>query len=481
MCSQRTRRETRLYVAGEWRGGASTMSVTDLATGGQLADVATADESIVDDALTVAEETEPALAAASIPERVEWVSEIAAGLADRRADLAETIAREAGKPIVSARSEVDSAVERFERASEEIRALFGEYREGTTASHDGWRAIVAHEPVGTVLCVAPFNYPLATLALQVAPALAVGNAVVVKPSSRTPLSALGLARAVEESPVPDGALHVLPGRSSQIGDALAGDERVETIAMTGSTRAGKAVADEAGLTTLHMELGGNAPAIVFEDADLDAVAADVASGALSFAGQRCSAVSRVLVVEQVRDELVDRIDAAVHGWTVGDPLDDETDLGPLISGSQARFVQELVDDAVSRGAHIRCGGTYTEDPEGVFYYEPTFIADVPRDARLVREEQFGPVLPVSTVDSVADAVALCNDGDLALDASVYTADYDRALSVADRVDAGTVRINGAPSHGIGDVPFGGNENSGIGREGLYTAIEDYVRRKSIIL
>ncbi|MUV59260.1 aldehyde dehydrogenase [Halobacterium sp. CBA1126] len=475
------RRRERLYVGGEWVTGPDTFPVTDLADGGTFAEVAAADEGAADDALAAADDAKATLRDTTIPQRCEWLQAIADGLRDRKTELAEVIVREAGKPISSARGEVDSAAERFERAIEEIRHLKGEYREGTTSGHEGWQAIVKHEPVGAVLCITPYNYPLATTALQVAPALAAGNAVVVKPASKTPVSAAILAEVVDDAHLPDGAFNFVPGKASVIGDELAGDDRVNAIAMTGSSGAGKHVARESGMVNLHMELGGNAPAVVFDDADLDKAAAAAAKGSLKYAGQRCSAVSRVLAHESAHDDLVERIDAGMDDWVQGDLFDEDTDLGPLISEDQADWVEELVDDAVDRGATVVRGGDRHEDGDGVHVFEPTLLADVPQDARIVDEEQFGPVCAVTTFEDDADALEVANRSDLALDACVFTADYDRAMRMAEDIDAGAVRINGAPSHGLGDIPFGGNEDSGIGREGLDATIREFVRKKSIIL
>lgn len=465
-----------LYIDGAWRGGAETIEVTDPTDGSVFVTVDGADSEDARDALAAAERAEKHLRETTVPERCAWLEAVAAGLADRRETLVSTIVREAGKPASSARSEVDAAVERFERAVGEARDLSGEFRQGTTAGHEGWEAVVRPEPIGTVLCITPYNYPLSTTALQVAPALAAGNSVVLKPSSKTPATAALLTEAVAQAGLPEGAFNFVPGHSRTIGDTLASDDRVDTIAMTGSTNAGKRVADQSGIVNLHMELGGNAPVLVFPDADLDAAAAAVTKGSLSYAGQRCSAVSRVLAHESVHDGLVDRIDDRMDDWQRGDLFDPSTDLGPLIDESQAEWVEKLVTDAVETGARLVRGG----GREGA-WFEPTLLADVSREADVLSEEQFGPVCPVTAFRDRADALELANSGDLALDAAVFTSDYDRALDVAQRVDAGAVNVNGAPSHGIGDIPFGGNGDSGIGREGIGTSIEAYLRTKSIIL
>jgi len=467
---------TQLYIGGTWHGSEECIEVRDLTDGSVFGTVPAAGPEQARAAISAATDAQPRLRESTIPERCQWLSAIADGIADRRQTLAATIVREAGKPITSARSEVDSAVERFQRAVEEARGSTGSYREGTTAGHEGWQAIVRPEPVGTVLCITPYNYPLATAALQVAPALAAGNSVVCKPASNTPVSATILADIIAETALPSGAFNLVTGRSSDIGDAVAGDERINAIAMTGSSAAGKQIAKASGMVELHMELGGNAPMVVFPDADLDAAAAAAAKGSLKYAGQRCSAVSRVLAHESIQDEFVERIETAMGEWTQGDLFEESTDLGPLIDEQHARWVDELVTDAVDHGASIVRGG----DREGV-WFEPTLLSDVPRAAEVITQEQFGPVCPVAEFADRNEAVDIANDSDLALDGAVFTSDYDRAMELAERIDAGAVRINGAPSHGLADIPYGGNGDSGIGREGLGVTIESFRQSKSIIL
>jgi len=478
MAVHRVQNREELHIGGDWRTPGDYIEVTDLAEGGRFARVAAATPADAEDALAAAEAAEPALRRTTVVQRANWLAAIADGIEARKEALADVIVREAGKPIGSARGEVDAAAERFRRAVEEVRNLNGEYVEGTTDGHEGWRAIVRHEPVGTVLCITPYNYPLSTTALQVAPAIAAGNAVILKPASNTPVSGSILAEIIVDAApdMPDGAFGFLPGHGSEVGDVLAGDDRLNAIAMTGSSNAGKHVAEVSGMVELHMELGGNAPLVAFPDADLDAAASAATAGSLKYAGQRCSAVSRVLAHEDVHDELVDRIDAEMDGWEAGDLFEEDTKLGPLISESQAEWVAELVDDALDRGATLVRGG----ERDGRFF-EPTLLADVPRDARIVHEEQFGPVAVVTTFADREEALEIANGGDLGLDAAVFTSDYDRAMEVADRLRAGGVRINGAPSHGIGDIPFGGVKDSGIGREGIGYTIEAFLEEKTVVL
>jgi len=478
MATSNTSNREQLHIGGDWRAAEEHIEVTDLADGGRFARVAAATPADAEDALAAAKRAESDLRETTTVERANWMQAIADGIERRSGALAEVIVREAGKPISSAEGEVASAAERFRRAAGEIREMDGEYLEGTTAGHEGWRAIVRHEPVGTVLCITPYNYPLSTTALQVAPALAAGNAVILKPATKTPVSGAMLAEIIVDTApdLPGGAFGFVPGRSRDIGDVLAGDDRLNAIAMTGSSSAGKHVASVSTMVELHMELGGNAPAVVFPDADLDSAADSAVAGSLKYAGQRCSAVSRVLAHETIHDDLVERIQAGMAGWEPGDLFDPETKLGPLISESQAEWVEQLVEDAVDRGARVVVGG----EREGKLF-EPTLLADVPQDARIVQEEQFGPVVAVTSVTDESEALAVANGGDLGLDAAVFTSDYDRAMRVAEGLEAGGVRINGAPSHGLGDIPFGGVKDSGIGREGIGYTIDAFTERKSIIL
>jgi glyceraldehyde-3-phosphate dehydrogenase [NAD(P)+] len=469
-----------LYIDGEWRDGDDTIEVRDLADGETVSHVAAASSEQAETALAAAADAQSAMRETTPVERADWLEAIADELEASADEFAERIVREAGKPISSASGAPPSAARRFRRAAAEARDLsktYGEYREGSTPGHEGWTAIVKPEPIGTVLCIAPYNYPLQTTTLQVAPALAAGNSVVLKPSSKTPTTAALLTDVIDSAvDLPDGALNFVPGHSSEIGDTLAGDERVDTIAMTGSSGAGHHVARESGMVNLVMELGGNAPAVVFPDANLEDAAGACTAGSVKFGGQRCSAVSRVLAHESVHDDLCKRIKLTMEGWVVGDLFEEETDFGPLIDEDHAKEVKGLIDDAVEAGAELVLGG----ERDGAFV-EPTVLGNVPQDAAIIHEEQFGPVAAVTTFEAESEAIDLANADKYALDASVFTTDHDRAMRVAEAVDAGGVRINGAPSHGLGDIPFGGNDASGINREGIHAAIEQMIRKKSIIL
>lgn len=493
-----TKRATRqLFIDGEWVATEAFLEVMNPATGTIAGRVAAGAPDHAEAALAAANAATRRMRETTIVQRARWLEAIADGLLEREDELAETIVHEAGKPVTSARGEVRAAAERFRRGAEEARSLRGEFLEGSTRGHEGWQAIVKPQPVGTVLCITPYNYPLSTTALHVAPALAAGNSVVVKPASETPVSAVILTDVIANIDLPDGAFNLVTGRSRDIGDVLASDDRVDAIAMTGSSAAGKRVAQQSGMVRLHLELGGNAPAVIFPDADLAVAAAACARGALKYAGQRCSAISRVLAHDSVHDELVGAIDERMDNWVQGDLFDGDTDLGPLISEQQAEWVTELVVDAIDSGATLVRGGhrfTSADELQGVSdapaesisddegrWFEPTLLADVPAEARIVNEEQFGPVVSVTPFTEEAHALDMINGSDLGLDACVFTDDYDRALSLSDRIEAGAVSINRPPSHGIGDIPFGGTKDSGIGREGIGYSIEAFTTTKSVVL
>jgi len=473
-------RAIQLYIGGDWCDGPETIEVRDLAAGGVLAHVDAAGSQQAEAALAAAEGAQTPLRETTPVERADWLAAIADGLDARAEELTDVIVREAGKPISAACDAPENAARRFRRAAAEARDLpqrYGEYREGSTSGHEGWNAIVKPEPIGTVLCLSPYNYPLQTAILQVAPALAAGNSVILNPSSKTPVTAAILTDVIQSTvDLPDGAFNFVPGKSSEIGDTLAGDDRVDTIAMTDFAAAGDHVARQSKIVNLVMKLGGNAPALVFPDANLSDAADACSAGSLKFGGQRCSAVSRVLAHELVHDEIVERIELTMESWVVGDPFAESTDFGPLIDADHAKEVDKLVDEAVDAGAELVCGG----QRDGAFY-EPTLLANVPQDARIISEEQFGPVAAVTTFADEDEAIELANASDLALDASVFTSDHNRALRLADRLNAGGVRINGAPSHGIVDIPSGGNDASGINRDGIHVTIEQLIQKKSIVL
>ncbi|MEI8344909.1 MAG: aldehyde dehydrogenase family protein [Candidatus Omnitrophota bacterium] len=382
---------------------------------------------------------------------------------------------EAGKPAHEAAGEVEATIERLRMTMQEAKKISGEYIPGDW-SHDtiGKIGIVMHEPVGIVAAITPFNYPLYIPAAKIIPALLAGNAVVVKPASAVPLTLLCFARLLEEAGFPKGSINVVTG-SSQVGDTLVADPRVHLVSFTGSTEVGQHVARTAGLKKLHLELGGKGVAIVLEDADLDLAAKKCVEGSLKNAGQRCDAISSVLAVGSIADELVGRMREVIAKWPGGDPRQAATKVGPLINEGAARRVSELIAEAVKKGAKVLCGGAC----RGA-YLEPTLLDEVSPEARIAGEETFGPVVCVIRVKDEEAALEIASRPNYGLDSCVFTKDYYRMWKLAKRLEVGGVTINDMPRHGVGYFPFGGVNKSGIGREGIGYSIEEMTQHKTIV-
>jgi glyceraldehyde-3-phosphate dehydrogenase [NAD(P)+] len=382
---------------------------------------------------------------------------------------------EAGKPHSNAEGEVKATAERLKLTPEDYGKIRGEHIPGDWSDETvGTSADVLREPLGVVLAISPFNYPLYITATKVIPALLAGNAVVVKTSSKDPLSFLMFTRILEVAGIPAGVLNVITARGP-IGEYLAAHKRVNMVTFTGSTEVGQKLAHVAGLKRLHMELGGKGSAIVLADADIGLAVSEAVKGSLSYSGQRCDAVSRVLVERKIADEFVNMVLKEVQSYKLGDPRDASVNMGPLIDRNAVERVHGLVTDAISKGAKLLTGGQF----EGNFY-QPTVLDNVPTSANVVWDETFGPVIPIVHVKDVDEAIELANRSRFGLDSCVFTNNINLARKVAKRLEEGEVTVNAAPRHGVGYYPFGGNKDSGIGREGIGYSIEEMTRLKTIV-
>ena len=389
--------------------------------------------------------------------------------------FATVLTYEAGKPRSSAEGEVKATAERLKLTPDEYGKIRGEHIPGDWSEETiGTSADVLREPLGVILAIAPFNYPLYIAATKVIPALLAGNSVVVKTSSKDPLSFLLFSRVLELAGIPNGTLNVITGRGV-IGEYMAGSRKVSMVTFTGSTQIGKKLSQIAGLKRLHMELGGKGSAIILADADLNLAASETVKGALSFSGQRCDAVSRVLIEQKIAEDFVSRVLNETERYKLGDPRDPSVKVGPLIDRDATEAVHRLVLDAVEKGAKLLIGGRC----EGNFYY-PTVLDHVPLDAKIAWEETFGPVIPILRVRDVDEAIELVNKSQYGLDSCVFTNDINLARKVAKRLEEGEITVNAAPRHGVGYYPFGGNKDSGIGREGIGYSIEEMTRLKTIV-
>ncbi|MFC5057766.1 aldehyde dehydrogenase family protein [Saccharothrix xinjiangensis] len=465
------------WIAGHAEQGVQAITVHHPFDGTEVASVAVPGPEQVERAIAAAAAVAKEFRRTPAHVRAEALLQVSRALAERAEEIAETITAENGKPLKWANVEVQRAVNTFRFAAEEARRFTGDLqRLDTDVSGEGRLAVVRRVPRGPVLAVAPFNFPLNLVAHKVAPALAVGAPVIVKPASATPLSALMLGELLAEADLPEGAFSVLPVRGGDM-KALVTDERLPVISFTGSTSVGWSLMDDAPRKHVVMELGSNSAAIVCPDwPDLDLAASRIATFGNYQAGQSCIAVQRVLVHRDVAGEFVPKLVAAVRSLKTGDPHDPEVEVGPLIDEDNARRVEEWVAEAVSGGAVLHLGGGRSGTT-----VEPTVVQDVPPSARLWREEVFGPVLAVSVVDSVAEAFEQANATDYGLQAGVFTRDVTVAFEAAAELEVGGVIVGDVPSYRADQMPYGGVKGSGTGREGVRSAMEDFTEERTLVL
>jgi len=459
------------FVAGEWRTGASTIAVDNPATGAVIGHVPDFGSAEAEEAVAAAHAAFGPWKAKTAKERGAVLKRWAALMAEHADDLATIMTAEQGKPLAEAKGEVGYAASFLEWFGEEARRIRGD----VIAPHQAdRRLVVTRQPVGVVGAITPWNFPLAMITRKAGPALAVGCPIVIKPSELTPFSALALAVLAEEAGLPKGLLSVVTGQAKPIGEVLTGDPRVAKFTFTGSTPVGKLLAAQCAGTVkrVSLELGGNAPFIVFEDADLDAAVEGALASKFRNTGQTCVCANRLLVHDAVHDEFAAKLAARVANYRVGPGLDGPTDQGPLIDDRAVAKITAHVADAVAKGGKVLTGGKPAQEI-GARFYRPTVIADVPADALLNREETFGPLAGLVRFSSEQQAVAMANDTRSGLAAYAYTADAARQWRLTESLEYGMVGINtGLISTEV--APFGGVKESGQGREGSYMGADDYL-------
>jgi acyl-CoA reductase-like NAD-dependent aldehyde dehydrogenase len=409
-------------------------------------------------------------------ERAAILDRVADLLRERHEDVAQTICAEAGKPIKTARVEASRAVSTYTFAAVEARKLAGDVvpMDASTAG-EGKIAFTLRRPVGIVGAISPFNFPCNLVAHKLAPALAAGCPVVLKPASQTPLSALLLAELEQEAGLPDGWLNVLVGPSAEIGDVLVEDERIRMITFTGSSGVGWGIAERAAKKRVRLELGNSTPVIVAGDADLDAAATKLAANAFSFAGQSCISVQRIYVERAAVDGFLERFVPKVEALVVGDPADEATDVGPVIDEDARTRIAAWVYEAQSAGATLLTGGTDT-DP-----LRPIVLGEAPENARVVCDEVFGPVCVVNTVSSLEEAYERANGTDFGLQAGIFTGSISTALAAAEALDFGGVTVNEAPTFRADQMPYGGVKGSGNTKEGPAYTIREMTEERLVVL
>lgn len=470
---------TQAYVDGRWidADGGGTVAVTNPANGETLAQVARCGTAETRRAIAAAERAQIDWRARTAKERGNLLRKLFDLMMANQEDLARIMTAEQGKPLAESRGEIAYGANFIEWFAEEAKRVYGDTIPGPSPDK---RIVCIRQPVGVVACVTPWNFPNAMLTRKLAPALASGCTVVCKPANATPLSAFAIAELAHRAGIPPGVINILAGTTSEIGAEMTGNPTVRKLTFTGSTEVGKQLIQECAATVKRtsMELGGNAPFIVFDDADLDAAIEGAMASKYRNAGQTCVCANRMLVQAGIYDEFAKRLTEAVAGLVVGDGMMEKTTVGPLIDAKAANSVLAMVDDAVGRGGKLTIGGRRAANGEA--FVEPTVITGVTRDMRVFREEIFGPVAPLVKFETESEAIELANDTEFGLAAYFYSRDIGRIWRVAEGLDYGIVGINeGLISNEA--APFGGMKESGNGREGSKYGMDEYLEIKYLCL
>lgn len=392
-------------------------------------------------------------------------------------ELVQLISKEAGKPLKESIIEINRSYQTFLVSAEEAKRINGEI-----IPVDAIKGIpkkigfVIREPIGVIVAITPFNYPLNLVAHKVGPAIAANNPVVLKPSSLTPLTALKMAELFLKANLPPEMLHVVTGNSREIGDELVVNPLVQKVTFTGSVPIGKAICERMGMKKVSMELGGNDPLIILEDADIEAAVSCAVVGAFGNNGQRCTSIKRIIIQESIAEKFIEPFVEKTKNLRVGNQLDPSTDIGPLITEEAAKEIEEIVNSAITNGAKTLCGAKR----EGAVYW-PTVLDHVNPSFRLVKEETFGPIAPIIRVKDFDEAIETANCTSYGLQSGIFTNDLKKAMEAAIKIQAGAVMINEGPGFRAEHLPFGGVKDSGIGREGVKYAIHEMTRLKTIVL
>ena len=463
-------------VNGKWKSAEKEITIYSPINQEELGTVPAMTQAEVDEAMKAARAALPAWRALSAVERAAYLHKTAAILERDKEEIGTILAKEVAKGIKAAIGEVVRTADLIRYAAEEGLRITGQAMEGGgfEAASKNKLAVVRREPVGVVLAIAPFNYPVNLSASKIAPALIAGNVVMFKPPTQGSISGLLLAKAFEEAGIPAGVFNTITGRGSEIGDYIIEHKEVNFINFTGSTPIGERIGRLAGMRPIMLELGGKDAALVLEDADLEHAAKQIVAGAFSYSGQRCTAIKRVIVLESVADTLVTLLQAEVAKLTVGDPFDN-ADITPVIDNASADFIWDLIEDAQEKGAQALT----PIKREGNLLW-PVLFDQVTKDMKVAWEEPFGPVLPIIRVASVEEAIAFANESEFGLQSSVFTNDFKKAFEIAEKLEVGTVHINNKTQRGPDNFPFLGVKGSGAGVQGIKYSIEAMTNVKSIV-
>lgn len=463
-------------VNGKWKSSEQEITIYSPINQEELGTVPAMTQTEADEAMQAARAALPAWRALSAIERAAYLHKTAAILERDKEKIGTILAKEVAKGIKAAIGEVVRTADLIRYAAEEGLRITGQAMEGGgfEAASKNKLAVVRREPVGIVLAIAPFNYPVNLSASKIAPALIAGNVVMLKPPTQGSISGLLLAKAFEEAGIPAGVFNTITGRGSEIGDYIIEHKEVNFINFTGSTPIGERIGRLAGMRPIMLELGGKDAALVLEDADLEHAAKQIVAGAFSYSGQRCTAIKRVIVLESVADKLATLLQEEVSKLTVGDPFDN-ADITPVIDNASADFIWGLIEDAQEKEAQALS----PIKREGNLLW-PVLFDQVTKDMKVAWEEPFGPVLPIIRVASVEEAIAFANESEFGLQSSVFTNDFKKAFEIAEKLEVGTVHINNKTQRGPDNFPFLGVKGSGAGVQGIKYSIEAMTNVKSIV-
>jgi glyceraldehyde-3-phosphate dehydrogenase (NADP+) len=467
----------KMFIAGDWEGAPEESEITSPYTGEVVDTVPKATAEQVERALAAAVEGARAMAALSPFERCRLLERAAAIAENRREELARLLTAEEGKPIVESRAEVERVPHLLRLSAHEAAQLRGETLPlGAAPNGAGKLGFTLRIPCGVVVAITPFNFPALLVVHKIGPALAAGNAVILKPAGQTPLTSLTLTEILVEAGLPPLGLQCLTGSGAEIGPRLCADRRVRKISFTGSTSVGERIASVAGIKRLSLELGSNCPVVVLPDADVERVSEAVAVGGYVNAGQVCISIQRVLVERSLYADVLDALREKVTAIPTGDPLDEATRLGTMISEPEADRVGAWIEEAVASGARLVAGG----ERDGALH-SATVLADVDPAMRISRDELFGPAVAVTPVSTIDDALALANDSQYGLSAGIFTESLAVALRFAREAESGNVHLNGTPTWRADLMPYGGLKQSGLGKEGPRYAVEEMTEAKTIVI
>ena len=463
-------------VNGEWKSSEKEITIYSPINQEELGTVPAMSQAEVDEAMKAAREALPAWRDLSAVERAAYLHKTAAILERDKEEIGTILAKEVAKGIKAAIGEVVRTADLIRYAAEEGLRITGQAMEGGgfEAVSKNKLAVVRREPVGVVLAIAPFNYPVNLSGSKIAPALIAGNVVMFKPPTQGSISGLLLAKAFEEAGIPAGVFNTITGRGSEIGDYIIEHKEVNFINFTGSTPIGERIGRLAGMRPIMLGLGGKDAALVLEDADLEHAAKQIVAGAFSYSGQRCTAIKRVIVLESVADTLATLLQAEVAKLTVGDPFDN-ADITPVIDNASADFIWGLIEDAQEKGAQAL---TQIKREGNLLW--PVLFDQVTKDMKVAWEEPFGPVLPIISVANVEEAIVFANESEFGLQSSVFTNDFKKAFEIAEKLEVGTVHINNKTQRGPDNFPFLGVKGSGAGVQGIKYSIEAMTNVKSIV-